>query len=410
MASTLKDTFLTMDGLLLKNCPVASAILCAITNFLFCSVHDDMKNEQDYQRLRQTVTNLLVRIEENQQIQARFHDYEFQLLGCRTVSELLDRLFEGAKEHFDLVGVSLVLYDPDYSIAGLIEHLELGDYNNCFQLRQNEDFFVQIYDGVPSVRLGELELLKSVRLFPNVGKIGSVALLPLMRQERQIGSLHFASHSSTRYSPDKAVSFMWHLALMVAVCLENCIALEQLKRQGHEDILTQVRNRRSFEEELVKEIERAQRQSTQLSCMFVDIDHFKNINDTYGHQIGDLCLREVANHINQELRKTDLLARYGGEEFVVLLPNCDSAQVAIIAERVRATIEKNSLKTADKKEISLTVSVGLTTWTPTTVNTNDLQLVGKELLGAADSAMYAAKKEGRNKIKVRMFNDENLNS
>ncbi|MGI1678376.1 MAG: sensor domain-containing diguanylate cyclase [Cellvibrionaceae bacterium] len=367
-----------------------------------------MKNEQDYQRLSQTVTNLLVRIEENQQIQARFHDYEFQLLGCRKLSELLDRLFEGAKEHFDLAAVSLVLYDPDYSLAGLMEHLDLGDFNNCFQLRHTEDFFEQLYEGVPSVRLGELDVLKSTRLFPNVDKIGSAALLPLMRQQRQIGSLHFASHSSKRYSADKAVSFMWHLALMVAVCLENCVALEQLKRQGQEDILTQVRNRRSFEEELIKELERAKRQSAQLSCMFVDIDHFKNINDTYGHQTGDLCLRQVALHINEELRKTDLLARYGGEEFVALLPNCESKQAEIIADRVRETIAKYPLITTDKKEIPITVSIGLTTWIPNDKNSSDLIAVGKELLGAADSAMYIAKKEGRNKIKISPFNDSVL--
>lgn len=377
-----------------------------------------MKNEQDYQRLRQTVTNLLVRIEENQQIQARFHDFEFQLLGCRELSELLDRLFHGAKEHFDLAAVSLVLYDPEYSLSGLVEHLKLNDFNNCFQLRHSDEFFQQLYDGVPSVRLGELDVLKSARLFPNVEKIGSAALLPLMRQQRQIGSLHFASHSSTRYSPDKAVSFMWHLALMVAVCLENCVALEQLKRQGQEDILTQVRNRRSFEEELVKELERAQRQSTELSCMFVDIDYFKNINDNYGHQTGDLCLRHVAMLINEELRKTDLLARYGGEEFVVLLPNCESDQAEIIAERVRETVAKHPLITADKTEIPLSVSIGLTTWTPksessTTGNTSEgigatadsLTAVGRELLGAADSAMYSAKKSGRNQIRVKAFND-----
>jgi len=357
-----------------------------------------MADDKEYQRLRQIVTNLMVRIEDNQQIQARFNDFEFQLLDCDRLAPLLDKILIDAGKHFDLTAVSLVMYDPDYSITSLVEHLELENYAKRFQLRYSQEFFVSLYRQSPTVRLGELDVLAATRLFPGVDNVGSAALMPLMRQQRQIGSLHFASDSKSRYSVDKATSFMWHLASMVAVCLENCIALEQLQRQGMEDILTQVHNRRSFELEFGKELERAERHQAPLSCLFADIDHFKQINDSYGHPAGDRCLRQVAQLITTELRKTDLLARYGGEEFVVLLPHCLRDEAQVIAERVRLAVANNPLKLDQNETIPLTVSIGLATWQPGGETRQQLHSCGESLLAAADRAMYAAKRAGRNQV------------
>lgn len=365
-----------------------------------------MQDEQNYQNLRQTVTNLLVRIEENQLIQARFHDFEFQLLACRRFGELLEKILVGALKHFDLAGVSLVLHDPDYRVATLVEHLGIGNFSNRFQLRHSNDFFVDLYQHSHTVRLGQMDALTAARLFPGIDNVASAALLPLLRQQRPIGSLHFASNVVERYSADKAVSFMWHLASMVAICLENCIALEQLQKQGMEDILTQVKNRRCFEEEFAKELERADRQLEPLSCLFVDIDHFKSINDERGHQAGDLCLREVAHRISLQLRKTDLLARYGGEEFVVLLPSCKQKQALAIAERIRAVIAKQPIAVGDNKDgesVSLTVSAGLSTWVPREEKRHGLKDIGRGLLACADEAMYEAKKSGRDRVCVKEY-------
>lgn len=362
-----------------------------------------MTEQSHSQRLRQTVSRLLERIEQNQQIQARFHDYEFDLLACRQMPELLERLIAGAARHFDLVGVSLALHDPDYSMSGLLEHLELGDFGGALQLQPTSELFDELFPSKPKVVLGELNGGIRDRLFPAAAKVGSVALLPLMRGENLMGSLHFASDSPTRYSADKGVSFMWHLASMVAICLENCKALEQLQRQGQEDILTQVRNRRAFDEELAKELDRAERQGEPLSCLFADIDYFKQINDAYGHQVGDRCLRQVAQQINRELRKTDLLARYGGEEFVALLPGCPPAVASVTADRVRLAVANRPLVLSDDESIPLTISVGLCTWRGGERRTGDLEAVGERLVQQADLAMYRAKESGRNCVCVEEF-------
>jgi two-component system cell cycle response regulator len=188
---------------------------------------------------------------------------------------------------------------------------------------------------------------------------------------------------------------------MVAICLENCLALEQLQRQGQEDILTQVRNRRSFDEEFGKELERAAREQKSLSCLFADIDYFKQINDAYGHQVGDRCLRQVAQQIARELRKTDLLARYGGEEFVVLLPGCPAHLAVSTAERIRLAVANRPLRLPNET-IPLTISLGLVTWQPDTTRT-ELESIGSALLDCADLAMYQAKREGRNRVCVGDF-------
>ncbi|MEX1033884.1 MAG: sensor domain-containing diguanylate cyclase [Cellvibrionaceae bacterium] len=362
-----------------------------------------MTNTQDSPRSRHTVSSLLERIEENQQIQARFHDYEFRLLACRRLPELLEQLLSGAASHFDLAGVSLTLLDPDYSIHSLVEHLDLGDYERRLQLYPTAEFFDRLFGRKPTVKLGVLDGAVSADVFPGVSDVGSAALLPLMRQDRLLGSLNFASRSSTRYSADKGVSFMWHLASMVAICLENCVALEQLQRQGQEDTLTQVRNRRSFDEEFIKELERAQRQGEPLSCLFADIDYFKQINDAYGHQVGDRCLRRVAQLIAGELRKTDLLARYGGEEFVVLLPGCPGDEAIITAERVRLAVANQPMALSLAESVPLTISVGLATWIPDQQREDDLNQVGEQLIQCADRAMYQAKQAGRNKVCVEAF-------
>ncbi|GAB1266068.1 GGDEF domain-containing protein [Aurantivibrio infirmus] len=367
-----------------------------------------MKNDLKPEDSKQSVSELLARIDENQQIQAKFYDFEFQLLSCKGLPELLDALLNNAPNHFELSTVSLVLYDPDYSLDSLLELLDVENFENRLQLRYSEDFFLDLYGPVPTVKLGELDVLTKTRLFPGTYSVESAALLPLMRQERQIGSLHLGSDSAERYTADKAVSFMTHLALIVSVCLENCIAFEQLEQQGLEDSLTKVRNRRSFEDEFAKEIERAFRQQESLTTLFIDIDHFKNINDSYGHQVGDRCLRQVAKNINGELRKTDLLARYGGEEFVALLPHCYSDEAYIIAERVRLAVVNSPFELNKEESIPLTVSVGLATWDPKNevaiVNESEvdrqsrLSSFGEKLISKADNAMYRAKQAGRNQV------------
>lgn len=357
--------------------------------------------QQENAKLRQTVKSLLTRIEENQRIDKHFENFEFKLLGCYRLTEMLDFLLKDTLEHFELADVSLILVDRDYSIRDLLDNLDIGLYGSRLQLRHSDDFSLTLYSGQYRVSLGELDALTASRLFPKLPDLGSAALLPLIRKGQLLGSLHFASRSAARFSAEKAIDFMHHLASICAVCLDNSLTHEHLQYQSRYDMLTQVSNRMNFELEYAKELERSERSDDPLTCLFVDVDHFKQINDQHGHSVGDVCLKEVAQAVKGQLRKTDLMARYGGEEFVVLLHRCEKSEGEVIAERIRAAVAQVSV--VGQSRIRPTVSIGLACWQPVGERCPDLPKLGQRLLKSADEAMYEAKHAGRNQVVSKVF-------
>lgn len=181
---------------------------------------------------------------------------------------------------------------------------------------------------------------------------------------------------------------------LIEVTRQLQAANEKLQNLSYFDGLTGIANRRSFDQRLMQEIKRSQREGTPLSLIMLDIDYFKAFNDTYGHLKGDDCLILVASLLVESLRRPgDFPARYGGEEFAVILPNTDAQGAFIIAEELRKNIERakiqhvNSL-CADR----VTVSMGIVTKFPGQGKTSE------DLIMAADRALYRSKKEGRNRV------------
>ena len=168
-------------------------------------------------------------------------------------------------------------------------------------------------------------------------------------------------------------------------------AKEELLVLSRTDSLTGVLNRRAFYEILEKEIVRSDRQSLPLSIIMLDIDHFKNVNDTYGHLEGDAILKELSSRIGSAIRHYDVVSRYGGEEFLVLLPGVDINTAVNTAERFRELIGKTPFESG-KKRINVTISLGAA------------QLAKDEksdiLIGRADAALYKAKQNGRNRVEI----------
>ncbi|WP_320158926.1 diguanylate cyclase [Marinobacter litoralis] len=173
-------------------------------------------------------------------------------------------------------------------------------------------------------------------------------------------------------------------------------ANQLLKAASLTDGLTGVANRRRFDEKLNEEWQRAIRHEHELSLIMVDIDHFKQVNDTFGHLVGDDCLVAVANVIDNEVQRSiDLLARFGGEEFVVLLPTTGSEGAGVVAERLRTAVEGSPVKVSDGgAPVNLTISLGVATLLAT--QGADPQ----ELMRRADEALYRAKAGGRNRVVV----------
>ena len=168
--------------------------------------------------------------------------------------------------------------------------------------------------------------------------------------------------------------------------------MKKAKEKALYDGLTGIYNRAVFNDRIVKEIEKAKREKRPLSFLILDIDHFKKINDTYGHQTGDMVLKILAGQIKKVMRDFDFFARYGGEEFVIILPDTDIETAKKIAERIRKKIE-NTKFLYKKERIVVTISIGLTH-----LKENDTK---KTLIERADQALYEAKNLGRNKVVVK---------
>lgn len=165
-------------------------------------------------------------------------------------------------------------------------------------------------------------------------------------------------------------------------------AREELRFQATHDALTGILNRGTILDSLHRELERAIRSKSPTGVLMLDLDHFKLVNDTYGHLAGDIVLKEVARRMSQAIRSYDLVARYGGEEFLVVLPGCDKEQLQECAERIRSSIA--GAPVIQSSELFITVSIGAV-----------VAVLGMatetEILAAADAAMYQAKDGGRNR-------------
>jgi diguanylate cyclase (GGDEF)-like protein len=173
--------------------------------------------------------------------------------------------------------------------------------------------------------------------------------------------------------------------------LKNAALYQRAIKMAYTDPLTQANNRASFDNQVEREISLAQRYGKSLALVFLDIDHFKSINDGYGHECGDIVLAATAKWIKKSLRGSDILFRYGGEEFVVLLSETDLAGAEVVAERIRATIAAHALS-YDMSTLNVTASLGISVLKPgDSVDS---------LVKRADEAMYRSKHNGRNQVSV----------
>ncbi len=173
-------------------------------------------------------------------------------------------------------------------------------------------------------------------------------------------------------------------------------ANQELRLLSVTDGLTRAYNHRHFQERLRTEYARASRHGEPLACVMIDLDHFKRINDTYGHPIGDRVLVWLVGILKDGVRSEDLVARYGGEEFVLLLPNTDATRARNLAERLRKRIASEPVPLAEGDgRLRVTVSMGVADYRP-----GEVDRTPDELLKAADEALYRAKAHGRNRVEV----------
>ncbi len=341
------------------------------------------------QELRRQLQSLLDAATANERKLDRFDALERRLIAVSSMEELVNLLLVECRDDFGLDAAELWLLDPDEELRRALPALPMI---KAPQLLDSHGPLKNLFGAARTTRLvgpgpDQALLLKA---FGEDTTMRSAALLPLIRQGLLIGSLHFGSRDPDRYDAASGTKFLDRLAAIAAIAIESMLNRERLRRAGMTDGLTGVHNRRYFDHRSLIEFSQAVRHRYPLACLFLDIDHFKAINDRHGHPAGDEVLRQVGGLILRSLRTGDLAARYGGEEFVVLLPRTDLAGACEVAERIRLMVQEAPFVTPEGGTVSATLSAGLAMLTPNATSFADL-------LSAADKALYEAKRGGRNR-------------
>ncbi|MDM4764749.1 sensor domain-containing diguanylate cyclase [Pelomonas sp. SE-A7] len=361
---------------------------------------DQLKAENE--ALRRQLDSLLAAARSNDEKMRRFDQLEQALIAADTLPALLQLLLGEYRSAFGVEQISLSLVDREGELRRLFE----GDPPALVALMQTG---LRLLDSAAPLQqmhelpwkpwLGPYQSVRHSALFDEVPArvLRSVALLPLSRHGQLIGSLHFGSADPQRYESGTGTHFLERLSAITAVCLESTLNQERVKLAGLTDALTGVHNRRYFEHRQMVEISLAIRYRHPLACMFLDVDHFKRINDGHGHGAGDAVLRQMGQLIQGQLRLGDTIARWGGEEFVVLLPRTHAAHAAEIAERIRVAIAARPLPLPGGGSLPVTASIGVA-MLRIDPKLREPRLIAEGLLKQADQALYAAKEGGRNRV------------
>lgn len=298
----------------------------------------------------------------------------------------------------------------DYQVAGIYFN-DQGDDKRLLSLSINGikpddilldeikyDFFQTIHTGTFSFehsRMFEYEIYEEhdtetgIHL-DNINQFPSKSITLIKYGHQILGGLCLYNVSPDFYKENQLISLVSD-ELVLLMRLRSLYI--ETKILAITDSLTKLHNRHYFQDIYTRDFNRARRHHSPLSVAMIDIDHFKKVNDTYGHQLGDYVLTKLAETIKLNYRKTDCVARYGGEEFIIVLPETPLDNALIPTSRLKSSIEKSSFEWGNKKNIKVTVSIGIASLT------QRIKL-GDELIKHADDALYLAKKNGRNRIEL----------
>ena len=349
-------------------------------------------------RLRTQLREITEHAARNERVAARFQERELTLLGAETLGALMRELTTGLRSAFGLALVRLVLEDPEARLKHLLDEAAGDDdldlvlvpalAGSCWEPLLAEPLRPRLSGYDPGLH---------APVCPPGAGVASVAVLPLVGAGRLLGLLCLGSGDPARYDRSLGTEFLGRLGVIAAVCLENAVNRERLVRLGLTDALTGLHNRRYLEERMAAEVARCRRHGEPLGVLFADVDHFKRVNDTWGHPAGDAVLQALAGHLRASLRASDIAVRWGGEELAVLLPRTALAEAVLIAERLRQDLRRLEVRVARRKSIRVTVSIGVSCLSPE-------QLGGENPAGAlladADQALYRAKGAGRDRVEA----------
>ncbi len=307
------------------------------------------------------------------------------LQSCVSQEEILKAAVGFAPKIFSSCGALALLQQREHlevvsAWSNCIVPFPAFERGDCWALRTGHSHFVPARDN-------------TARCVHAEGVNNAYVCIPIIAQGETLGILHFQANADHPQLRESDLSLKNTFAGQIGLSIANIRLREALRSQSIVDALTGLFNRRYLEEILEREVRRASRSEQSVGVLMLDLDHFKNFNDTYGHEAGDAVLRETAAFLKRSVRAEDIVCRFGGEEFVVILPLADVTTTQARGERIRSKLHDLTVLHQGKSVGSVTMSVGVAAM-PAHGESS------KALLEAADAALYRAKREGRDRVVV----------
>ena len=336
----------------------------------------------------------LASVERSKYEHERFYCASSLLNGALTLSQVYETAFTAAREIVSFDFGAITLYDrsdDSHTICRVLGNPRKQLEGKSFPSNAGlVSMAVKNKHFLPAVENARSERRQSLfgRGLQPERRHRSLLVLPLVVQDHAIGTFVLGASDRGRF-PAEIRDMLGVISNQVAVSIENAKMYKKMEEMATTDGLTGLPNHRSFQARLAEMLNRAERHSEPLAVVLSDVDHFKQVNDTYGHPVGDAVLRKVAAILAAQVRKVDHVARYGGEEFVMVLEGTDAAGARLLCERVRRQIA-GQMMSSDKGAFRVTASLGVASY----------PIDGRDkttLVERADQALYAAKGGGRNR-------------
>lgn len=343
---------------------------------------------------------LLHRLQENEEIARKFAAVETAILSILKFRDLFEVLLTEIRERFKTPYVWITMIE-NRDLQNLISPLATSDVLRDRMSVVDRQTFRDLVGSAMTPVLVNDNLKPYFKLLPRKKKylIKSMALTPLSLDGEIIGSLNQADFSVDRFAPGIDTSLLEQLAVKVSLCLSNVTAHEKLRYMAFHDPLTGLLNRRVMETVLQREFNRARRYKSPLAVVFIDLNDFKGVNDTYGHDCGDEMLQFLGSNLVKMSRDSDVVARFAGDEFVLILPETTAENAEHLMERICTYLQDTPLKLGPQKA-TCAISYGV-------ASTHDPLLRDPAaLLKAADDRLYEAKARLKATPKKRRKNQQ----
>ncbi|MCF6246436.1 MAG: sensor domain-containing diguanylate cyclase [Desulfobacula sp.] len=330
--------------------------------------------------------SILERLKQNEIVARKFHEIEISILTILNFQDFVEKLLVEISSKFSIPYTWLSIIDES-SISKYLLNIKKSELLSTATAFLTKDEFISITHNRLKPLLANQNLEQFNVLIPEAAEydFSSIAIAPITLDGEIVGSINQADRNIKRFEPGIDTTLLEQLALKASLCLSNVTAHEQLKFLAFHDPLTGLLNRGVMERVLEREFLRSKRYHIDLTVLFLDLDDFKSINDTFGHDNGDIALCHTANTLNMLKRDSDIVARFAGDEFVVILPSTTKEQAESYIKRVKTKLTEEPLS-ANNKTFNVKLSYGLSSVFEKGMDSSAI------LLKAADKRLYKAKK------------------